>query len=118
MGIKELDKKRLEFEKLKSEIEKLELKESLRLNKDSTEVKSIIEWVQRTAKEHMMADSELLAVISSAIQPKGALKKQPLPAKYASPDDASLVWSGKGKRPGWIVAALESGYSLEDLLIR
>jgi DNA-binding protein H-NS len=32
-------------------------------------------------------------------------------------DDAGNTWSGRGKQPKWVVAALASGRSLESLLI-
>lgn len=38
-------------------------------------------------------------------------------AKFAHPDDASLTWSGKGKRPRWVNEWLASGKSLDQLKI-
>lgn len=38
-------------------------------------------------------------------------------AKYRHPDDPSLTWTGRGKRPAWVNEALASGKSLEDLAI-
>ncbi len=35
--------------------------------------------------------------------------------KYA--DDQGHTWTGVGKRPGWFLAALESGKTAEDLLV-
>lgn len=37
--------------------------------------------------------------------------------KYRDPRDASLTWSGRGKRPRWYAEALEAGISKEDMLI-
>jgi DNA-binding protein H-NS len=37
--------------------------------------------------------------------------------KYRHPDDPSLTWSGRGKRPAWVNEALAAGKSLEDLAI-
>lgn len=38
--------------------------------------------------------------------------------KYRNPDDASQTWSGRGKRPLWVVAALKRrGVTLDSLLI-
>ena len=33
-------------------------------------------------------------------------------------DDQGNVWSGRGPRPAWFKAALESGKSVEELLVR
>lgn len=38
-------------------------------------------------------------------------------ARYANPEDSSQTWSGRGRRPGWIVAALAAGGTLEEFEI-
>ena len=37
--------------------------------------------------------------------------------KYSNPSAREETWSGRGKQPRWLVAALKSGYKLEDFLI-
>ncbi len=37
--------------------------------------------------------------------------------KYRNPDNPAETWSGKGKRPPWVEAALAEGQSLESLEI-
>jgi DNA-binding protein H-NS len=47
-------------------------------------------------------------------------KKAPRPAqppKYAHPENASVTWSGRGRRPGWVKEALAKGKSLDEFLI-
>jgi DNA-binding protein H-NS len=44
-------------------------------------------------------------------------KRAPATAKYANPADASNTWSGRGRKPRWVDAALKSGKSLADLSI-
>ncbi|MBZ4022098.1 transcriptional regulator [Rhodobacter sp. TJ_12] len=38
--------------------------------------------------------------------------------KYANPENASETWTGRGRKPKWVEAALNAGKSLEDLLIK
>jgi DNA-binding protein H-NS len=38
-------------------------------------------------------------------------------AKYANPDDATDTWSGRGRRPFWVVARLKKGADLADFEI-
>ncbi len=38
--------------------------------------------------------------------------------KYRSSVDASLTWTGKGRKPGWIQTFLDNGGKLEDWLIK
>ena len=35
--------------------------------------------------------------------------------RYRNPRNAAETWSGRGRRPAWIEAALAEGVSLEDL---
>jgi DNA-binding protein H-NS len=37
--------------------------------------------------------------------------------KYCNPSAPEETWSGRGKRPRWLVAALQSGHQIEDFLI-
>ena len=37
--------------------------------------------------------------------------------KYCNPSAPEETWSGRGKQPRWLVAALQSGQKLEDFLI-
>lgn len=40
-----------------------------------------------------------------------------VPPKYRHPDNPSLTWTGRGKRPNWVTEALASGKTLEELAI-
>jgi len=44
-------------------------------------------------------------------------KRAAVAPKYANPADRSQTWSGRGRKPGWFIAALESGKSPDDLAI-
>ena len=38
-------------------------------------------------------------------------------AKYANPDDASQTWTGRGRKPNWLVARLKKGAEIESFAI-
>jgi DNA-binding protein H-NS len=40
--------------------------------------------------------------------------KKPVPIKYRNPENQSESWTGRGRRPKWVEALLDSGVSLED----
>lgn len=69
--------------------------------------------VQATAREHGFELSELLGESS------GGRRKAFAPSvpRYQHPENPEVTWSGRGRRPAWVTAALESGKSLEDLAI-
>ena len=37
--------------------------------------------------------------------------------KYANPADNAQTWTGRGRRPAWVNAALEAGKTLDDIAI-
>lgn len=40
-----------------------------------------------------------------------------VPPKYANPEDPTMTWTGRGRKPRWVQDSLEGGKQLEDLLI-
>lgn len=49
----------------------------------------------------------------------GAAKtKTPSPAKFANPENELETWSGRGRKPSWVIAHLDAGKPLDDLAIK
>ena len=46
----------------------------------------------------------------------GKVKAMGIP-KYANPDDATDTWTGRGRKPNWLVARLKKGADLADFAI-
>lgn len=44
-------------------------------------------------------------------------KRKPVASKYAHPENPDVTWSGRGRKPHWIIEALDAGKSLDDLAI-
>ena len=38
-------------------------------------------------------------------------------AKYANPEDRSQTWTGRGRKPNWLVARLKKGAKMEDFAL-
>ena len=49
--------------------------------------------------------------------PKGRKATSSVAPKYAHPENPSMTWSGSGRKPKWVEAALAAGKSLDDLAI-
>ncbi|MTE01500.1 H-NS histone family protein [Paracoccus sp. YIM 132242] len=47
----------------------------------------------------------------------GPAKKAQGEARYRHPDNPAMTWTGRGRKPGWIVEALAAGRSLDDFAI-
>jgi len=46
-----------------------------------------------------------------------SLKKTPAAPKYAHPEDPGQTWTGRGRKPRWVLEALDAGKTLQDLAI-
>jgi len=70
--------------------------------------------LEREMLEDVQAKAKLLGY--DLVKAEGKPKVQPeKKVKYRGPNGEE--WSGKGKRPGWIMQALAEGQSLEDFTI-
>lgn len=65
--------------------------------------------VEEAAREHGFNLAELTGT--------KARKTGSVAPKYANPDDPTMTWTGRGRKPRWVVESLEQGKSLEDLAI-
>lgn len=71
-------------------------------------------------RERVLAQMRELAA-SIGTTPEELFRKMGRPAekvvavKYRNPDDPAQTWTGRGKRPQWVVEALAAGKTLEDL---
>jgi DNA-binding protein H-NS len=58
-----------------------------------------------------------LAELVESQTAKRARKRSEAAAKYANPADHTQTWTGRGRKPGWFIQALEEGRSPEYLLV-
>jgi DNA-binding protein H-NS len=73
----------------------------------------VVAKLEEKAKEmgFTLAD---LGLISS----KTTKVRKPAEPKYANPANKAEVWSGRGRQPGWYIAALKRGLQPDDLAIK
>ncbi|WP_018151048.1 H-NS histone family protein [Leeia oryzae] len=92
---------------------RLDVEKEIRARK-SQEASALANLVQERAQQLDVSVDELLALLGK----KNTGKKAPLAAKFANPANPSDTWSGKGRKPGWFLAAIAAGKSEADLLIK
>ena len=73
------------------------------------ERKKVLSQMKELAASVDMTLEEVIAYSSS--------KKTKGEPKYQNPENPRQTWTGRGKRPSWIKAALEQGKSLDELRI-
>lgn len=72
--------------------------------------KEAMEAVETAAREHGFTVAELTGLKTKKARSQAV-------AKYKHPENPSLTWTGKGRRPSWFIDALENGKTPEDLEI-
>ncbi len=48
----------------------------------------------------------------------GRKKRGKVAPKYRNPANSRETWTGRGRKPAWVVAALDAGKKLQDLAIK
>ncbi|QTR51579.1 H-NS histone family protein [Candidatus Thiothrix anitrata] len=84
--------------------------ESIIEGRRESELLSLHETFEAMAARAGFTLEEVMLVVSN--------KKRPtIPAKYRNPANPEDTWSGRGRKPLWVVALLESGGSLDSCFI-
>jgi DNA-binding protein H-NS len=99
---------------------------SLRELKDlQTRVGRAIAGYEERKKKEALAELEdkaremgySLAELLAAQGQKTPRRRTVSPARYANPANPADTWTGRGRKPGWFIAALSAGRNPEDLAI-
>lgn len=111
--------------KIEDEIASLERQRAIEALGKSAEVRSVAKQVSKLG----LSDDEIVDLFRKTARPtskstgkprsstKKAPKKTPtIPvATYQHPEDPNITWSGRGRKPGWILEWVESGKPVADL---
>lgn len=65
--------------------------------------------IEEAAREHGFNLAEL-----TGAKPR---KTGTVAPKYANPQDPTMTWTGRGRKPRWVQESLDGGKTLEDLAI-
>lgn len=65
--------------------------------------------VESAAREHGFNLSDLTG--------SKAVKGSKIAPKYANPQDPTMTWTGRGRRPQWVQENLDAGKALDDMVI-
>lgn len=83
--------------------------------------KAVATFEDRRRKEALAEIEEIarskgfsLSELAGISAPK---KRAPATMKYANPANQADTWSGRGRKPRWVEAALKAGKKLSDLAI-
>ena len=86
---------------------------SVRLTSERRELENRLAQLRRENEIRRSAQSET----SSATLQSTKRKYPRVFPKYRNPKEPSETWSGRGKQPRWLAAALNAGHTIEEFLI-
>lgn len=69
--------------------------------------------MREIAKDHGVSLEEMVKLASGSV----SMSTSSLPAKYRDPENPANTWTGRGRKPKWLVAALENGDDLKKFEI-
>ncbi|PWE34097.1 transcriptional regulator [Maritimibacter sp. 55A14] len=100
------------------DLSNLDLKDLKALQKDVS--KAIKQYEERRRKEALAAAEATAQKMGFTLAELTREKTKPRAAsapKYRHPENASITWTGRGRKPKWFMEAIASGKSPDDLLI-
>ena len=101
-------------------VDKMSLKDLMELElkvKKAIAVAKDRERAELKSKIEQMATESGFSVNELFASGRGGPKGRTIAPKYANPDNAGETWTGRGRKPKWLVAKMDKGAELEDFLI-
>ena len=97
-----------------AELIEIEGQIKVRAEKIRREARSALrqEFIQKAAANGMTLDEVVGAVAVGRKSPASAGI-----AKYANPANPEQTWTGRGRKPEWVIAHISNGGSIEDMAI-
>jgi DNA-binding protein H-NS len=73
------------------------------------------EAVVRARKDILAIAQSVGLTVDQLLDGKPAKTVKKVAAQYQNPENSAEQWTGRGRKPRWIVEAMEGGAKLEDL---
>lgn len=87
---------------------------SVRLTSEKRELEKRLAQLRRDRETRQVDPSDAPSLNEA---PRERRKYPRVFPKYRNPNEHSETWSGRGKQPRWLVAALKNGHKIEEFVI-
>ena len=101
-------------------VDKLSLKDLITLELKVKKAIAMAKERERTELKHRietMAQDSGFSVDELFARGRGAMKGRTVAPKYVNPDNSSETWTGRGRKPKWLVAKLSKGAKMDQFVI-
>ena len=101
-------------------VDKLSLKDLITLELKVKKAIAMAKERERTELKHRietMAQDSGFSVDELFARGRGAMKGRTVAPKYVNPDNSSETWTGRGRKPKWLVAKLSKGAKMDQFAI-
>lgn len=108
---------------LKLDLEGMDFDELWLLHEELTKIlaeKISLEKLELEKRLARLTRAEHIGEAAASMEPHAQRPRRKYPKvepKYCNPAEPMETWSGRGKQPRWLVAALQSGHTLEEFRI-
>lgn len=102
-----------------NDLETMSLKDLLSVEADIQEAITSVRERERVAVREQMAKlAERSGFDLNELMGNARRRRHVKPSKvlYRDPNDSNRTWTGRGRKPNWLVAAVDKGKKVEDFL--
>lgn len=101
------------------DLSEMSLNELKQLKRDVTKAIETFEERKRQEARARLEEQarEMGFKLSDLLSAETGKKTKKNPPKYRHPENPEITWTGRGRKPKWIVDALARGKSLDDMKI-
>ncbi|MXR36643.1 H-NS histone family protein [Craterilacuibacter sinensis] len=100
------------------QIETLSYPELLQLKSDvESEIAKREQEEKSKARKQILEIARTYGLSVEEVLSKSVSVRKPVEAKYCHPEHPDMTWTGRGRKPVWVVELLAAGKTLADLAI-
>jgi len=105
--------------RLEKELKTKQILEKKANNREDRERRrAVMKQVRELISAHNFKMDELLTPRPKrAARGEGRRAMSKSPAKYRNPENPQQTWTGKGRKPGWLLTAIQKGTPLDAMII-
>jgi DNA-binding protein H-NS len=85
--------------------------------KKKSHLKNARSQLEKVAADYGFTLEELVSGKANEDSAAPVKVRKPVEVRYRNPNNEQETWTGRGKQPRWLVAAIASGKSLADFLV-